>query len=77
MLDSCGQRYVALEKQFQSMSAATATDVTAKDTERLNKVVTTKRNLSSNAMAGAVAGFTSSVVTHPLDVVKTRFQVTL
>ena len=35
----------------------------------------TRVNLSSNAMAGTIAGFTSSSLTHPLDVVKTRFQV--
>ena len=35
----------------------------------------TRVHLSSNAIAGTVAGFTSSVLTHPLDVVKTRFQV--
>ena len=37
----------------------------------------TRVNLSSNAIAGVAAGFTSSVLTHPLDVVKTRFQVSL
>mmetsp|Transcript_28095 Transcript_28095/g.66848 ORF Transcript_28095/g.66848 Transcript_28095/m.66848 type:complete len:352 (-) Transcript_28095:24-1079(-) len=35
----------------------------------------TRVNLSSNAIAGVAAGFVSSVLTHPLDVVKTRFQV--
>ncbi|KAJ1491151.1 hypothetical protein T484DRAFT_1775606 [Baffinella frigidus] len=35
----------------------------------------TRVNLSSNAIAGTIAGFTSSSLTHPLDVVKTRFQV--
>jgi hypothetical protein len=35
----------------------------------------TRVNLSSNAIAGVAAGFSSSVITHPLDVVKTRFQV--
>ena len=35
----------------------------------------TRVSLSSNAIAGVAAGFTSCVLTHPLDVVKTRFQV--
>jgi len=35
----------------------------------------TRVSLSSNAIAGVAAGFSSSVITHPLDVVKTRFQV--
>ena len=47
------------------------------DAERIKEVVTTKVHLASNAIAGTVAGFTSSVVTHPLDVIKTRFQVKL
>jgi hypothetical protein len=39
--------------------------------------VKTRVHLSSNAIAGVAAGFSSSVLTHPLDVVKTRFQVQL
>jgi len=35
----------------------------------------TRVKLGSNAIAGVVAGFTTCVTTHPLDVVKTRFQV--
>ncbi len=35
----------------------------------------TRVKLGSNAVAGVIAGFISSVTTHPLDVVKTRFQV--
>jgi hypothetical protein len=35
----------------------------------------TRVHLSSNGIAGVAAGFTSCVATHPLDVVKTRFQV--
>eukprot|EP00292_Cryptomonas_paramecium_P011847 CAMPEP_0113663372 /NCGR_PEP_ID=MMETSP0038_2-20120614/1106_1 /TAXON_ID=2898 /ORGANISM="Cryptomonas paramecium" /LENGTH=292 /DNA_ID=CAMNT_0000578393 /DNA_START=59 /DNA_END=934 /DNA_ORIENTATION=- /assembly_acc=CAM_ASM_000170 len=45
------------------------------ETKRISNVVSTKVNLASNAIAGTIAGFTSSVLTHPLDVVKTRFQV--
>uniref|UniRef100_A0A7S0EFR5 Mitochondrial carrier protein n=1 Tax=Hanusia phi TaxID=3032 RepID=A0A7S0EFR5_9CRYP len=37
--------------------------------------LSSQMNLSSHAVAGLLAGFVSSVVTHPLDVVKTRFQV--
>jgi solute carrier family 25 folate transporter 32 len=35
----------------------------------------TRVKLGSNAVAGVFAGFISCVTTHPLDVVKTRFQV--
>jgi solute carrier family 25 folate transporter 32 len=43
--------------------------------ERQQPKFGTRVSLSSNAIAGVAAGFSSSVITHPLDVVKTRFQV--
>ena len=50
-------------------------DVPAAPAERPKTKFGTRVNLSSNAIAGVAAGFSSSVITHPLDVVKTRFQV--
>ncbi len=49
--------------------------VPAAPAERPQTKFGTRVNLSSNAIAGVAAGFSSSVITHPLDVVKTRFQV--
>jgi hypothetical protein len=47
----------------------------AETRESSEKGKKTRVNLSSNAIAGTIAGFTSSSLTHPLDVIKTRFQV--